>query len=141
MAKKKAVSRKKVKVTKSESLDPVFVPLGYGSYKRSKIDILSSEVKLLECTRTLNRIKELQDIKRKLKLHLYRNLSDVLRMCYQTQVLLPEIRNRGMMRKVERIVEVSIGYKEDEKHLDEVDKELREIQEKLNMLNSSKDIC
>jgi hypothetical protein len=141
---RKKVPRKRRVV---EKIDPVFLPIVQGIYKKNKVNLLRAQVKVLECVKTINKIKLLQKEKDSLKLQLYRNLSDVLRFYYQTQSVIPVINSPGNMKRLERTLEVSVNYTEGDSSIklskvvsktDELDDELREIQEKLNSLNSVK---
>jgi hypothetical protein len=145
MVKKKVASKKKVFVRP----DPVFIPVNYEVYRKHKMNLLNTQIKVLECVKTINRIIELQKQKDSLKLELYRRLSEALRLYYQTQELLPTVNNPGLIKKLEKTVEVAVNYTSGDSSLsfsqkvsqtDEVDMELREIQEKLNALNSSREI-
>ncbi len=141
---RKKVPRKRRVV---EKIDPVFLPIVQGVYKKNKVNLLRAQVKVLECVKTINKIKLLQKEKDSLKLQLYRNLSDVLRFYYQTQSVIPVINSPGNMKRLERTLEISVNYTEGDSSIklskvvsktDELDDELREIQEKLNSLNSVK---
>ncbi len=141
MVKKKVVSKKRKSAP--AVLDPIFIPINFDSYRENKMNLLNAQVKALECVKAINHIRELQKYKEQLKLQLYRDLSSVLELYYKVQDSLPEVSNPSFMKKIEQTVEVAVKYKQEESFvpapkLDEVDSELREIQEKLNSLNSSK---
>ncbi len=144
MVTKKVVSRKNVSVFKP---DPVFIPVNYGAYRKNKMNLLKAQVKVLECIKTINNIKELQRQKEEWKIELYRKLSEAMRLYYQTQNLMPLVNNPGLMKKLERTIEVAVNYKVNDSSFsfsqkvsrtDELDVELREIQDKLNALNASR---
>ena len=130
----------------SSKPDPVFIPVFYNVYRNGKITLLNAQVKVLECIHTINRIRELQKQKDFLKMELYRHLSEVIKIYYQTQDLLPLITKPNLMKKLERTMEVAINYQDTNSSFsyskkvsqsDELDVELNEIKEKLNSLNLS----
>ncbi len=144
MARKKVVPKKKV--IKS---DPVFVPIVYEAYKENKVKLLNAQIKVLECIRTIGRIKELQKQKKALKLEMYRHLSEAMRLYYQLQSDFPSVNNPSFLKRLEKTVEIAVNYKDNNSSFsyskkvsqpDELDAELREIQDKLNSLNGSRDI-
>lgn len=143
MARKKVVSKKKV--VKS---DPVFVPIVYDAYKDNKMKLLNAQIKLLECVRTIGRIRELQKQKETLKLEMYRHLSEAMRLYYQMQDYFPSVSSSGVLKRLEKTVEIAVNYKDNNSSFsyskkvsqpDELDTELREIQDKLNALNGSRE--
>ena len=144
---RKKVSSKKKQVRARP--DPVFIPVVYDSYRANKMNLLNAQVKVLECVKTINKVKELQKQKEELKLLLYRNLSEAMRLYYKLQDSMPLVANPGFMKKLEKTVEIAVNYSDSNSSFsyskkvsqpDELDSELREIQEKLNALNSSKDL-
>jgi len=144
MVGKKIASKKSPLIVR---LDPVFIPVNYEVYRKNKINLLNTQVKVLECVKTINNIRELKRQKEELKLELYRRLSEAIRMYYQTQNLIPLVSNPGLMKKLERTIEIAVNYKIPDSSInfsqkfsrtDDLDIELREIQDKLNALNASK---
>ena len=145
MAKKKKNS---IRRTYTKDADPVFTPITFDTYKKTKIDLLNAQVKSLECVKTITRIRNLQKSKEELKLELYKVLSEILRLYYQIQNSLPVIKNPGFMKKIEKSISISISYKEEfpkttqyntpiaNSATSELDKELKDIQAKLLSLNS-----
>lgn len=142
MAKKKQPIKKRVSVKQ----DPVFLSFPFQNYRRGKIDLLNTEVKLLECSKTLDRIKELRIEKGKLRTHLGKILFELDKKYNLAQDLLPELNQTYRVPRVEKKLEFSINYTEGNSSLnvsktisktDELDEELREIQQKLLALNSA----
>jgi hypothetical protein len=143
MAKKKRVSKKRI----LEAIDPVYVPIDFDAYRRDKANVLNAQIKVLECVKTIDRIRELQRVKSSLKLDLYKILADFFRLCAHLCQLLPPINNINLIRQAERSMEITINYTQRESYgefsgaqtrTDELDSELREIQKKLDMLNGSR---
>lgn len=141
MAKKKTIS--KVRNVSIEP-DPIFLPIAYQTYKKSKVNILHAQVKILECLHTVENIRILQKQKESLKRELHTNLRELLRISQQVQGLLP-ILNSNLSKKIEKAIEPPINYNSiqsfstDSKSIlqpDELDEELIEIQAKLNALNT-----
>lgn len=146
MAKRKVVPKKKPVAVNS---DLVFIPIVYGAYRANKINLLNAEIKVLECIKTINSIRELQKQKDVLKLKFYRNLSEALRLYYQLKNFMPQVSNHGIVDKMRKSVEIAVNYTDSNSSFsyskkitqtDELDVELREIQAKLNALNSSKNL-
>lgn len=142
---------KKTKVSKKKPIkkkDLVFIPVDYNNYKQNKKNILLSQIKLLECARTIEKIKGLNKEKEHLKLEFYRRLSEALALYHKTQSLLPVVEESNpVVKKNEKKLEVSVKYQDSESsvsftksvsQMDELDLELKEIQDKLNSLNSSR---
>lgn len=142
---------KKKKVEKL-LIDPVFIPIDYDVYKKEKIYILNTQIKVLECIKTINRIRQLQKEKDELKKELYKTLRDALDLYYKIkESYMPIINNPQFMNKLKKTVEIAINYKKENESAsltysktitktDEMDNELREIQAKLNALVSSKEV-
>ena len=105
MVKRKGSSRKKVVRAK---VDPVFIPVVFNSYRTNKMNLLNAQVKVLECVKTINKVKELQKQKEELKLLLYRNLSEAMRLYYRLQDSLPLVANPGFMKKLEKYLKVAL---------------------------------
>lgn len=146
MVRKKRISKKK---EFREVLDPIFIPVLYDAYRNSKVNLLKAQVKLLECVKVLNRLRELKKEKENLKLQLYRDLSEAMRFYYKFQDLMPSINNPGLIKKFEKTMEIAINYQDGNSNFsyshkvsqpDVLDSELIEIQEKLNSLNSAREV-
>jgi hypothetical protein len=145
MAHKKVTSKKKVLAVKK---DLVFIPVVYGVYKKNKMNLLNTQVKVLECIKRINNLQILQKQKEALKLEFYRNLSEAMRLYHHTQSLLPVVIEPQPAKKIEKSVEIAINYQDSNSSFsyskkisqpDDLDSELKEIQEKLNALNSSRE--
>ena len=143
MVRKKSSGKKKRSVRKP---DPVFLSIPSKGYKEGKVNLLTAQLKLLESVKNLERIKELQNEKEELKLKLGLGLSQIIEMYSNLQKFLPvlnqynEAENVELKLKDSLVSSVKKGQPANVSQIvpqtDELDQELKEIQEKLLSLNS-----
>ncbi|MEM4330949.1 MAG: hypothetical protein QW273_03000 [Candidatus Pacearchaeota archaeon] len=140
---KKYYEKKKQRV----SIDPVFIPLSYEEYKKGKINLLSSEIKVLESVRRINQIKEIKRQKELLRKEFYKRVEETIFLINQLKNFIPNLkkdysifRREKVEEKKENIYSESSIHKENEERTDKLDRELKEIQDKLNALTAKSKI-
>ena len=111
----------------------IHVRLEYEDAIQSKKDILSSEMDLLKIIQTIKKYHELRSKEFKLKIKLYRQIKTLLTEIRRLQKNLPELKIPKILKKHE--TKEIISKKEIAN--DDIESQLREIQEKLNSLGTN----
>lgn len=136
---KKSVSAKKVSSPKKKGLDPIYVPFIGGEYKKGKVNLLHSKLRVISSTERVENLAKLREQKTKLFLELRKILNELLKSTDSFEKSLPTVNKR--MDDVQ-VVSKRISFEKDfqvEKPKkisvdSSIDKELRAIQAKLDAL-------
>jgi len=115
--------------------DELYVSVDEQGYRINKTNILNSQVDLLNVLKHLEKLKQMKIEKNKLKLRLYRLFSEVLG---SLKVLEKEMPTPRIPKGLERheVEEVGVEVKKPFSRYEEIDNELKEIQDRLVGLNS-----
>jgi hypothetical protein len=130
--------------TKNDSL--IHVKLDYEEAVESKRDILLTEAELIKTAQTIRKYKELRIKEMILKLELIKRIKDFKNDWRNTKHLLPTLELPKLLEDLEEEKHKKEHHKEhkknkhheekakEEKHHDNLELQLRDIQEKLNRL-------
>jgi len=112
----------------------IHVRLEYEGAIQFKRDVLSLEMDLLKIIQTIKRYHERRSEEFKLKIKLYRQIKTLLTEIRRLQKDLPELKIPKILKEHETEEIIS-----KEKHIynDDIESQLREIQEKLNSLGTN----
>ncbi len=111
----------------------IHVRLEYKDAIQSKKDILSSEMDLLKIIQTIKKYHKLRSEEFKLKIKLYRQIKTLLTEIRRLQKNLPELKIPEILKEHETKETTS----KKEIANDNIESQLREIQEKLNSLGTN----
>ena len=125
----------------------IYISINPKKYKENKVKVLSSQMELLNLMKHLQNLKKLRKEKNKIKLELHKLFQELGKDINSLEKKLPKLPIPKKIRdKIKSTKEIELGDKEtpeviEQEPIETVDKtieqELKEIQEKLEILNSS----
>ena len=146
MVKKKTHSGKKtstkVSRAKKEKIDPIYLPIEKDDYKKNKIRLLQTQMKIIDCVGHLDNLQKLK----KEKMKLVSELKDMIHNSFDDFATInnamplisqrAEFRTTTVTQRINFEKEITVTKVERVAKEEGLDKELREIQEKLNNLGA-----
>ncbi|MCK5043382.1 hypothetical protein KAR52_00040 [Candidatus Pacearchaeota archaeon] len=116
---------------KNENL--IHVKLEYGEALQSKRNVLSSEMNLLRITKSTKRYKLLRSEELKLKISLLKKIKDFLMGIKKLQITLPKLEIPEILKDEKNFEKIKSKI-EVEEYDENLESQLKDIQEKLNSL-------
>jgi len=129
----------------------IYVSINHGKYKSNKANLLSAQIDLLNLMKHLQNLKKIKQEKSKLKLELHKLFQNLGKDLKKLETNLPKLpipkSIRDKLRQTREVEIGDIGYIETPEVIEQppietvdqtIEQELREIQEKLRILNSSR---
>lgn len=111
--------------------NPVYLKIDYGESLESKKDILFLEISLLKVMKIIQRYQILREGELKIKNKMNRSIKELGTKVRRTYSCLPPMQFTNQMKRKEKKKESEINLDRTDQDLEE---QLREIQEKLKML-------
>lgn len=145
MVKKNHAKRDKSKrkiYKKKEKFDPIYLPIEKDEYKQNKIRLLQTQMKIIDCVGHLDSLQKLKKEKMTLISELKNMISESFKDFYVIDSSMPslsqkiEFRKTTITQKINIEKEISVTRVEKISREEGLDKELREIQNKLNNLGA-----
>ena len=146
MTNKKTHSGKKtpVKVNhiKKERFDPIYLPIEKDDYKQNKIRLLQTQMKIIDCVGHLDNLQKLKTEKMKLMSELKNMIAMSSKDFYAINAAMPslsqkiEFKRTTVTQRINVEKEITVTKVERISREEGLDKELREIQDKLNNLGA-----
>lgn len=137
------MAKKKVRSVKNK-IDPIYIPIEYSEYRKNKIRVLQTQMRIIDCVGHLETLKKLK----KEKLELFKELKTITSATeggfaaiisnLPTISSKIEIKKATITQRINFEREISFTSTSIEKSQKEtgLDAELKEIQEKLNSLGA-----
>lgn len=122
---------------KDENL--IYVRLSAGELIQSKRDILQTEVSLLKILKTIKRYKELRAKEMETKLEILKRIRSIKREIVYIETVFPKLKIPKILKDEEEPIihkeKVTKKTEKQRKYGDEIEEELRQIQNKLRELH------
>jgi len=125
--------KKKKKISEKRGIeDSVHIKLEYNEALESKRDVLSTEMDLLKIVKIIKKYKILRLKELNLKLKAYRRMGEIRANIGRLQKIIPKIKIPEFLKQdIEEEVEVKKEIKKKVLYGDDLEAQLREIQDKL----------
>ncbi len=127
---------------KKDKFDPIYLPIEKNDYKQNKIRLLQTQMKIIDCVAHLDNLQKLKKEKMNLISELKNMISESSKDFYAINSAMPslnqktEFKKTTVTQKINVEKEITVTRVERISRDEGLDKELREIQDKLNNLGA-----